>query len=134
MIPDKIDNQHKGVAAEEAAAVEAAAKASADIAVLTAEDEAIFRACTFTSPMLFKRAWLRCCASKTVDELLALTDATTKGNGSHALPPSSWSSLGHGRAAIPSTSSQLTDPGLLLIRRRSAGVATSNSLLAAAQV
>jgi len=134
VIPDKIDNQHKGVAAEEAAAVEAAAKASADVAVLTAEDEAIFRACTFTSPMLFKRAWLRCCASKTVDELLALTDATTEGSGSHALPPSSWINLGHGRAAIPLTSSQLTDPGALLIRRQSAGVAPSNSLLAAAQV
>jgi serine/threonine protein kinase len=73
VIPDKIDNQHKGIVAEEAAAVEASAKASADNAVLSAEDEAIFRACTFTSPMLFKRAWLQCCASKTLDELLALS-------------------------------------------------------------
>ena len=81
VIPDKIDNQHKGIVAEEAAAVEASAKASADNAVLSAEDEAIFRACTFTSPMLFKRAWLQCCASKTLDELLALS-ITPVNNGS----------------------------------------------------
>jgi hypothetical protein len=71
-IPDKIDNQHRGAAAEEAAAAEAAARATAAGAVLTAEDEAIFRACTYTSPYLFRRAYLRSTASRSVDQLLAI--------------------------------------------------------------
>jgi len=113
VIPDKIDNQHKGIAAEEAAAAEAAAKASAASAVLTAEDEAIFRACTFTSPMLFKRAWLRCCAGKTVDEILAL-NAT--------LLPSSLSSSSTQSSAVPLSPA-------VLYRRRSANDVQSLSLV-----
>ena len=71
-IPDKIENQHKGTAAEEAAAAEAQARAAAATAVLSSEDEAIFRACTYTSPDLFTRAWLRFASMHTIDNILAL--------------------------------------------------------------
>jgi hypothetical protein len=57
-VPDKIANQDKGAAAEEAAAADAAAKAAAASANLTAEDHAIFAACTFTHPHMWRRALL----------------------------------------------------------------------------
>lgn len=57
-VPDKIANQDKGAAAEEAAAADAAAKAAAASAVLSAEDHAIFSACTFTHPHMWRRALL----------------------------------------------------------------------------
>jgi hypothetical protein len=70
--PTQIENQHKGVAAEEAAAAEAQARAQASTAALSAEDEAIFAACTYTSPDFFRRAWLRYASGKDTDAVLAL--------------------------------------------------------------
>jgi hypothetical protein len=65
-VPEKIEGQYKGVAAEEQAAVEVAAREAAARVALTAEDEAIFRACCFTSPDFLPRALLKTASSGTL--------------------------------------------------------------------
>jgi hypothetical protein len=57
-VPDKILNQDRGAAAEEAAAADAYARSAAASVSLTAEDHAIFSACTFTHTHMWRRALL----------------------------------------------------------------------------
>ena len=71
--------------------------------------------------MLFKRAWLRCCAGKTVDEILALSLAMEIG-GSHSLH-----SLSSAQSDIRSSAVPLSPA--VLYRRRSANDVQSLSLV-----
>ncbi len=57
--PDKIAGQHTGAQAEEGIAAEAEAAAQASRVVLTAEDEAIFCATTYTAPGFLLRGLMR---------------------------------------------------------------------------
>lgn len=124
-MPDKIENQHKGAAAEEAAAAEAAARAAASSAVLTSEDCAIYRACTYTSPDLFKRAWLRFASTKDTDSILSLPVNGSSGSNGSGMSGDVSTTSAHGRAAL-SPSSGLPTGRTSTTDRRSQGDAATN--------
>ncbi len=107
--------------------MEAQARAAAASAVLSAEDEAIFRACTYTNPDLFTRAWLHLAATKELDDIGALPVSLDKGlapshhGTGHGGSRTSTSSHGmSGRSSRPNSAGTLGGAGQEGGRRRSA--------------
>lgn len=80
--PDKIAGQHAGAQAEEGRVAEAEARAQASRIVLTAEDEAVFAAATYTSPSFLLRALMRGVAAQDSAPLLPHNDAMTEASQS----------------------------------------------------